>query len=550
MDPSNPLHLILAIIAALAVLALVIGLVVFLVKPSSRRDAFRLAVPLHLWARRNKKNHVFLGISEYSRLLAAQILQEWKQEKGKKSKDHGHILFVDLADTFSPTAEELLKEQLGSRRVKVINGWLSALDAPSLAQAIGLEGLQPWLENPRTSLYLFSDKVAENARLLSLATDDTSIRAKVFYYASVPDGYDSLVASTGTRVRMLNPHQMSFMHLKLDCPEQMPHHFVRKALDKDGTPLGYVEDGLHALVVGFGNTGQEAVRFLVEYGSFVGKDYRRAPMSIRVYDPQLQRKLGTFLQGAPALKGDPAFQWNQDSAGSASFWEAFEQDADTNYIVVAIDDGPKNIQLGVSMLQAAARVGRDVSKMLILIRNWKDSKKTREILDYYNAAYCPEGVQVLRCFGNTRDIWTPDVISGRRLKDTAMLFYENQKSLGETEDWNARRERLSKPGPDQLRNLQELRRRQAVDISRALFAPTLLAFAPSGEPDAAQMDYLMALEHLHWKNAMEISGYTDGPLDELTKKHPGLVPYPEITDQRSRNMGELAVKSMLAIRKK
>ena len=84
MDPTNPLHLILAIIAALALLALIIGIIVFLVKPSSRRDSFRLAVPLHLVSRKNKKNHIFLGISEYSRLLAAQILQEWKKEKNKK----------------------------------------------------------------------------------------------------------------------------------------------------------------------------------------------------------------------------------------------------------------------------------------------------------------------------------------------------------------------------------------------------------------------------------------------------------------------------------
>ena len=67
---------------------------------------------------------------------------------------------------------------------------------------------------------------------------------------------------------------------------------------------------------------------------------------------------------------------------------------------------------------------------------------------------------------------------------------------------------------------------------------------------AARMEYLLAQEHLHWKNALELIGYTDGPLDELNKKHPGLVPYPDITDERNRSMGELAVKSMLALREK
>ena len=78
MDLSSPLDLALAIAAALLVLLILIRTVVFFVTPGATRDALRLAA-FRLSARRNKKNHVFIGSSEYSRLLAAQILKEWKQ---------------------------------------------------------------------------------------------------------------------------------------------------------------------------------------------------------------------------------------------------------------------------------------------------------------------------------------------------------------------------------------------------------------------------------------------------------------------------------------
>lgn len=520
MDFSNPLVFLLSIAALLAIVALLILLIVFLVRPSSRRDAFRIAVPLYLRGGRNKKHHVFLGISEHSKLMAAQILQELKQQQ--KKKDRGSILFVNLAPSFINTAERKLREELGSDKITVLSGMPPQPNEHSLARAIGLEKLQPWLSNPRTSLYLFSDKREENSVMLSISTDDSTIKAKVFYYTPEPGGFESLLTVMGARIRALNPHQMSFMQLKLNAPQLLPVHFVKRADNADGTSLGYVEDGLHALVVGFGSSGQEAVRFLYEYGSFVGKDRRRAPMSISVYDPQMESKLGSFLQAAPALKGDPVFQWHAQSAGSVSFWEDFEKDQTVNYIIIAMDDGPANLQLGISMLQTAARIGRDLSKMVILVRYWKESRKSREIISFYNAAYCPEGAEVLHGFGNTRDIWNTDVISGKKLKKAAQSFYENQEASGEDETWEERKKRLSQPGADHLKNRMELQRRQAADISRALYAPTLQVLIPDGKEESLK-GYRAAQEQLHAACTLVIDGYTPGPADELCKRLPDLV---------------------------
>lgn len=534
MDLTNPLHLILTIFAGLAALALLIWLIVFLVKPSRSRDALSLAIPFNFIGRKNRKHHVFVGISPYSRLMAAHLLREW--EKEKKKKDQGRILFVNLTDRFNPLAERQLRVELNSHRIRLFNA--------TPADALMLRGLRSWLANKRTSLYLFADIAEVNAQLLTQATEDPNIRAKIFYYAAEPNGFDSLVAATGSRVRTLNPHQMAFRHLTLQCPELMPFNYVKKAVDASGEPLGYVTEGLNALVIGFGNTGQEAVRFLYEYGCFVGKNLDRAPMSIKVYDPSLDAQLGAFLESAPLMKGDKAFTWCAESAGSVAFWEEFAK-ARFNYILVAMDDGPKNLQMGVSLLQAAARAGQDLSSMLILMRYWQEDNKTREIMKSYNEAF---GAPVLHCFGNTKDIWTSDVISGRRLKNVAQLFNENQKLIGNNESWDERKERLSKPGKDLLKNQLQLRRVQAMDVARAVYLPTFYAFAPNGQPDSDQMLHLVALEHLHWMNALAVMGYSDGPLNELTKHHPDMRPYPELKSDDYRNIGLLAVKSMLKLK--
>lgn len=534
MDLTNPLHLILTIFVGLAVLALIIGLIVFLVKPSQRRDDLTLAVPLHFIGRKNRKHHVFVGISAYSKLLAAHLLRDWETEK--KKSDQGRILFVNLSDRFNPLAERQLRAELNSRRVRMFHA--------TPTEALSLRGLRPWLANKRTSLYLFAESQKENALLLTQATADPAIQAKIFYYSAEPNGFDALVAATGSRVRTLNPHQMAFRHLTLQCPQLMPFNYVKRAVDANGEPLGYVTEGLKALVIGFGNTGQEAVRFLYEYGCFVGKDLNRAPLSVRVYDPLLDDQLGFFLESAPQMKGDKAFTWCAESAGSVAFWEEFAQ-AHYNYIVVAMDDGPKNLQMGVSLLQAAARAGQDLSSMLILMRYWHETAKTREIAKSYNEAF---GASVLHCFGNTQDIWTSDVISGRRLKNVAQLFDENRKALGIDETWDERKERLSRPGKDHLRNQLQLRREQAMDVARAVYLPTFFAFAPKGQPNSDQMQYLAALEHLHWMHALAVMGYSDGPLDELTKHHPDMRPYTELQSDKYKHMGLLAVKCMLRLK--
>ena len=103
------------------------------------------------------------------------------------------------------------------------------------------------------------------------------------------------------------------------------------------------------MIVGFGESGQEAMRFLLEYGSFIGKDLNAAPSTITVYDENLEKNRGHFLHLAPALKDDARLRWHTEPAGTEAFWEQYDKllDQGLRYMVVAMDKGTRNVSLAI-----------------------------------------------------------------------------------------------------------------------------------------------------------------------------------------------------------
>lgn len=530
-------------------------------------------------AGQKRKNHIFLGINQQSKHLAYNILKE------DRSKGGMQMIFVEFPDAhshkselsigelisniFGREKERTLEDELGSDAFVLFKGKMPREKTGHLGKALSLDKLEPWLCNSHSNVYILSDNEEDNFALLKAVKEDKAIAAKVFYYAHSSLSYESLVCASmdHQRIRLLDPHYLSFMQLKLEHPELMPVHFVDKALNAKGEPLGYVNQGLQAMIVGFADSGQEALRFLYEYGSFVGKDRLPAPMSIRIVDPAIQMRKGQFLSQAPAMRSVPGLEWSADAAGEDNFWQDFDARLDSlQYVVIGMDQGRKNVELGIAMLQKAARVHKDLSRFVILMRGSDTDSETLRLIDYYNRAYCPQGVQVLRVFGRGDDIWKSNNISGKSLKEASIHYLNAYRDAGLVrETWDERKLRLTKEGSNPLESRKELRRRQAMDISRALYVNTLQEFATPGIREAARdipavyednhypqkghpythLSYLAAQEHQHWMAALQVSGYTDGAVDELRQTHNNMVPFPDIRKPEDAHISWLAVKIAL-----
>ncbi len=527
--------------------------------------------------RRGGKNHIFLGLDDHAKAFARSILQDWAASADKKAQ--GDVILIEFPDEehrhselsigelisniFGRQRELSLEKQLGSDHFVLLRGRLPEDGADSsLSEAIGLQRLAPWLNSPESTLYLLSPDEEQNVRLLKLLATDPSVKAKILCYSHRVNSYTSLIASMGDRVRVLNLPEMSFNELRQNQPQLHPIHFADIATDAKGQSLGYVKKGCTSILLGFAEMGQEALRYLYEFGSFIGEDMQPISNSFKVYDPQIDSLKGDFLNRTPALRYDANIEWSSASIGSSQFWLDFAMALPTlTYVIVNMDKGPRNIEVGIQLLQEASRYGKDLSRLCILVRATQADAQSIKLIDFYNRSYCPEGIAVIHPFGLPERIWNLDVVTGKTLKKRALSIYD---------EWEERSALIRSRGGNSLLNRQELLRKQAGDIGRGLFAPTLARLCPpylleeaALIPDQLDprkpvhftgskahykvMEYLAAGEHLHWMTALEAAGYIDGAgaQDELNKKINNLVPYQQLPSEQARHLCWMAVKQAL-----
>lgn len=510
-------------------------------------------------AHKNRRIHIFLGISNNAKLLSSAIVRHCKEE-GRKVET---IIFVDfperrgiktefaLGDIFTRMTirrQLSLEEEIGTDKIVFLKGSLPDPQSNEpFCKALGLSKLYAFLENSRTNLYIIGDDVETNASVLGKLLESGKLGCKIFCQSNMPASYDTFYQSSGNRVYLLDPEALAVNRWKVGESDIKPINFVDVARDSDGRPLGYVKEGIRAYIIGFGNTGREALKFLYEFSSFVDKDLNPVKNSFTVYDPEIEKVRGEFLNVVPGFETDKSIEWSSSAFGSVDFWDSFRRDLPKlNYVILATDSPSDNMDMAASLLKAAAREGRDWQKFTILIRVLEHDSQIQEMVDFYNRMYTPEGQPVLRIFGNPADIWDPEVITGRHLKRYAKKHFEEyQAAIGSDETWEGRRKRLF-ASENKLAARKELMRRQWQDISSSLYADTLHKL---GGPDVAAsarqiptsmgdwesfkphdydvLERLAAASHLRYVNSHIAGGYLGGPIDELKQIVPDLVSYKE-----------------------
>lgn len=575
--------LMLTYLTVFALILLFTFVIVFQVLPRRFRD--RMWLVRHRYgAMLDRKNHVFLGISPEAKALAKSILAEWEAEGS--GKDQGRLIFVDypaqegpggevslsriFASLASRRRELSLDEELGSASFILLKGRRPGEgNGKDLAEAVGLEGLRPWLENPRTSLYLLAGAEENRSALEKLV--DAPCQAKVFCLSDEKDSLDMMYATLVGRIRQVDSDSLAVQHLKYHQPDLHPVRFVDIARDAEGQPAGYVDSGFHAMVIGFGRPGEEAFRFLYEFGAFIGKDRRQVPTSFRICDPRVDALKGAFLTRNPGLRDDPSIQWTPAGADSDAFWRQYEADLpELNYVMVNVGDDRKNVSIAIRLLRKAAQGKKDFSRFAILVRLRHPDDRITRLIAFNNRTYGGE-IPVIHAYGSFGDVWRTDVLTGKDFKDRASLFYlSSQEAQGRNEDWEGRKKRLQDPDGDHLRNSMALMRQQGQDLSCCAHIPTKIALSsraareaasripvavsegsalafPAGEAAFDCLEYLVAGEQLRWTSSHKVSGYTCGPEDELLQTVPDLVAYDEMKDKGSVRDRWMAVKTSLCM---
>lgn len=435
---------------------------------------------------------------------------------------------------------------------------LIEMDLPVVSRMVS-RTLKWWYN--RVHLFLLDDDTDTNiSRMMTLSADplfsgcDSGGTRQVNIYVGCnnsPSGQSLTYLGLTRRinVKVVDESKLAVDMLRLNGET----HPVRVAALQPGSAA--VSQPFNALVIGMGRTGREAVKFLYEFGAFADADGCRTPFSLTAVDPHMDIMGPRLLNAAPALRqarnadGSPLLTLVQTDAGSEMFMvEMLPKIAATlNYAVIAIPDGYASIELAALLLDAARRADADLSRLRIEVRYYNSDHYSymHSVADLYNSG---AGADVIHVFGSPDSLYTCSNVVRENVETQGQRFYEGySKCSGKYpgspgyESWYERRNRLSMRRERPADALRELVRKESQDISNAMHIATkqalldhifgqawrslrwplpgyhqLLQAVRDGKGDR-QADALMQLaklEHVRWMAALEIAGYTRGPLTQ------------------------------------
>ena len=381
----------------------------------------------------------------------------------------------------------------------------SLMDAGAdVCRSIGLKNLDKWL-TPSSVIYLLSDNEDDNLRSLGVLKKCKVTCGKIYCHAR-REGINAIIEDTYrhktqpdngivSEVIFIDSSFLavrSILRPRNGDYSNLPVNFVDVAKEGDDK-LGYVsESGFKSMILGFGETGQDALAFLYEYGSFVGKDKKKAPFVCHVFDNQMDKIHERYSVSYPGMSEANGVYYHNVEIGTKDFWSEFgEYLVDTNYIVVCLGDDRRNLELAGDIVTHLD--GKDISKNFrILVKQSGRDMILMETLD----AMSESTSKCMVPFGLSENIWRQDVISDKVLDKQAECFF-NEYSQATSDGngtpvinvWKQREDEIKSPFTDKAKRLKRIRQRSQ-DYANCLHSHTKIALMP---------DSMLA-------NAVEISG--------------------------------------------
>ena len=341
--------------------------------------------------------------------------------------------------------------------------------------------------------------------------------------------------------------------------------------DKGGHPIDYVdidkERGIvtsefKALIVGFGTTGQDALRFLYEFSAFTGIDQKKSPVQLHVVDCNMDQLKGGFYQEVPGmsmLEGKEIFLHNLNF-NSMEFNQFLDANInDLNYVIIATGNDEQNIEFASAIMERVFSQRKEKAHHLkVFVRMYSEANRIKfnSAINVY-AQFCEnENYLPLEFFGDTKTLYTRDVIIDNRYEQQAKEFYKAYcKATSSSESWEERaEEEKNKSGDERIYGMRSLRRKEGQDKANCQHCYTkqqLLNLENRNEPlelpewtetesildheGATENHWLVCLynvaicEHLRWNASHLMMGYVpmtadvkkrfDDTCDERTKQH-------------------------------
>ena len=391
----------------------------------------------------------------------------------------------------------------------------------------------------KVDFFFLSDE--ENDNLIAVTVLQRLQKKQIDYKHSAFNCYcharksrnNSAMLNEGTltfRVNIIDTSNLAVLELKRD-KKHHPVNFVEK-----DTNTATVKSAFTGMLIGFGETGRDAFRFLYEFSSFT-KDNQgnQSVKKIHIIDKEIGELKADFLNEAPFLKDKAEIDWwNVYSIHSEAFWEKLRSVIhELNYVVVAVKDDEEAVDIATSLFECAYRYRENLNlfKIFVRLRNSMHKDFLRLHREFFD---------VIVPFGSLTTAFSYDTINTDVLEKAAKRFkyrydmlndYKFDMSRYSTEEEDAEEawldRRLSyQSETDRLKRKEgeiKVWYQEEQDRSNAWHVYTKVALAKDGitteilflDSNKQLLRNLCNCEHLRWNAKMERLGFVPARKEDV-----------------------------------
>lgn len=555
--------------------ALTTSLFIFKMIGYKLSSALNIAV-YKLFKSKNRAVHLFWGVNEASCLMAEDI---------RKHHPDDTIIFVDIEKESDSDSQKKTSLSNMTRAIKIKSSEITRLDnidalvdnclngpaglneqeQKDVFTSLRLRNIGEIIEkSKKVCFYFLSDDEALNiAGALNMLHDKRlchrDSNENIVYVHARRDANNEVFdhyaqygnGNMGVRIKIIDSAYLSVTTLK-QRESALPVNCVE--IDK---ATATVTSPFTAMIIGFGNTGLEAFKFLYEFSAFIGPDMNKSPFKCYAIDEKMNRIAGLVRQRMPAI-GEDELELIQAPVDSEVFWDKVKSTINgLNYIVIALNNDDTGLALAVNMFKYALNSrGTCQTPLKIMVRcyNAGNAKRMREAAESLNSSTAGYNIEIC-LFGEEKDLYSCNTILSDNILTAAQEFnkvYEKsdidpeklwQKCFGETEITRL----ITKKNMSRYHAIRDINRRIAQNISNTLHRSTKMILMGLGNGcskerldayieyaesrkaetttyecdsnDARLLVIIAMVEHERWIASHKLMGYVYGKENDIVKKH-------------------------------
>lgn len=535
--------------------------------------------------------YVFWGINPQSLALAQSI-----KEKDFRDTNIVFVNTIDDGEESSVSIHRLLDiiklksdvdKQITEMGATVTNCYVSMDDSPFNDIKLGLEDfLRRYAKLTQLSkmvghakslhIFFLSSDEAKNINVMgnitSIAEKDETDRLTHLYcharrsaLTQVFENKDLLSDKKDLHLHIIDSAQLSIQGLRSNVKD-CPVNFVD--IDKENAA---VCSPFNSMIIGFGETGEEAFNFLYEFGAFVDEKGKKTPFRCTIIDIQATSLRENLESKAPALreentKGIDCLNFVDAEMGGKGFWPTVEKEIRNGvcYIVLSINDDNACLNTAVEICSRAMRWrAADAKPLNVYVRcyNPQNYAQMQSVAQDMGKHY--EGIS-LKIIGGINDIFSYEtIVDEKYLKEAKEYNWEYSKHKHEDieVDWNdGIKIQRTKDDPT-IGNIEDSIRRIQQNISNALHKDTKiyilsragytpvywaekdLKHAPHKthykhltDKEERVLHNIARLEHERWMASMKLQGWrptihSTDDRDVRQKLHEDMRPWDELRSE-------------------